>query len=280
MAAFGTTHAGLRTLGYLTLDAAPADTIDAAAAAGFASVGIRISGRRPGDPYPAVIGHAAAIADLRRRAADGGVRISNVSSFHFHPELTDDDLARVMDTVMELGCDRVVANSYHADESVFVDKIARYAERGRPAGVRIAIEFMRYSAIKTPAHAKRLIERIGDPGVGILVDALHLARAGGTPRDVRGLDPATIQFAQLCDARALRDSPSEDALREEARNGRLYPGDGDLPLRELLAALPPGTEIEYEVPRRDLGFLTVRERARVAYSVFHTFLGAAPAAAA
>lgn len=280
MPAPGAPPAGLRTLGYLTLDAGPAETIDAAAAAGFTSVGIRISGRRLGDPYPAVIGQAGAIADLRRRATDAGIRISNVSSFHFHPDLGDDDLARVMDTVMALGCDMVVANSYHADESAFVDKLARYAERGRPAGVRVAIEFMRYSAIKTIAQAKRLIGRIGDPRVGILVDALHLARSGGTPEDVRGLDPATILFAQLCDARALREAPSEDALREEARNGRMYPGDGDLPLRDLLAALPPGTEIEYEVPRRDLGFLSVRERARVAYSVFHTFLGAAPAAAA
>lgn len=271
---------GIRTLGYLTLDAAPADTIDAAAAAGFSSVGIRITGRRRSDPYTQVIGNRAAIADLKKRAADQGVAISNISAFHFYPDVSVDDLKRVMDTILELGSTIVVANSYDPDEGAYVDKLARYCEFGRAGNVRVAVEFMKYSTVRSIHDAKRVIERAGAPNLGYLVDPLHLARSGGTPADVRAVDPARIVFVQLCDARMPRHEPTTDELRHEARTGRLYPGDGELPLREFLAALPAGTEIEYEVPRQDLGALTLAERARVAYSVFNTYLGTPVAAAA
>lgn len=263
-----------RTLGYLTLDAPPADTIDAAANAGFSSVGIRITGRRIADDYVPVIGNRAAIADLRKRAADQGVTVSNVSAYHFFPDVSVDDLKRVMDTVVELGSTMVVANSYDPDQAAYVDKLAQYCEHGREAGVRVAVEFMKYSAVRSLEEARTVVERVGAPNIGLLVDPLHLARSGGTPADVRGVDPGRIFFAQLCDGRALRAEPTVAQLRDEARTGRLYPGDGDLPLREFLAALPAGTEIEYEVPRKDLAALTLAERARVAYSVMNAYLDA------
>ena len=271
---------GIRTLGYLTLDAPPADTIDAAAAAGWSSVGIRITGRRRADPYAQVIGNRAAIADLKKRAADQGLLLSNISAYHFYPDVSLDDLARVMDTVIDLGSKIVVANSYDPDEGAYVEKLRRYCEHGRAAGVRVAVEFMKYSAVRSIHDAKRVIERVGAPNLGYLIDPLHLARSGGTPADVRAADPARIVFVQLCDARLPRREPTTDELRHEARTGRLFPGDGELPLPEFIAALPPGTEIEYEVPRQDLAALTLAERARVAYSVCNAYLDAPAVAAA
>lgn len=269
---------GLRTLGYLTLDAPPADTIDAAGTAGFASVGIRISGRWRDDPWTPVIGNRKAIADLRTRAADQGVRLSNISSYHIYPHVTVDDLARVMETSAELGAGTVVTNGYDPDLDVYVEKLQRYCELGNAAGVRVGIEFMKYSEVRTIHDARRVVERVGAANLGIVVDALHLTRSGGTPADVRTVDARLIAFAQLCDARTPRHAPTTDELRREARTERLYPGDGDLPLREFLAAFPPGTEIEYEVPRQNLGSLTLAQRARVAYSAFEWFMDSGSAA--
>ena len=263
---------GTRTLGYLTLDADPLGTIDAAAAAGFRSVGVRITGRRVADPYTEVVGNRSMISAIRRRIADTGLHLSNISAYHLWPDVSVDDVKRVIETVMELGSTILVANSYDPDERAYVDKVRRYCELGAPGNVRIAVEFMRYSAVKTIHDAARVVKAVGHPNVGILVDSLHLARSGGTPADVRALDAKSIVFAQLCDAKAVPGTPSEDALKHEARTGRLYPGDGVLPLRDFVEALPKGIELEYEVPRPDLGALTLAEKARVAYSVFHTFL--------
>lgn len=269
---------GTRTLGYLTLDAPPADTIDAAAAAGFASVGIRISGRWRDDPWTPVLGRPAVIADLKRRAADQGVKLSTISSYFIYPHVTMDDLARAMETAGELGAATVVTNGYDPDLGTYAEKLARYCELGRAAGVRVGIEFMKYSEVRTIHAARSVVERVGATNLGIVVDALHLIRSGGTPADIRTIDARLIAIAQLCDARALHHDPTADELRHEARTERLFPGDGELPLREFLAAFAPDTEIEYEVPRQNLGALTLAQRARVAYSAFNWFMDSASAA--
>jgi len=266
-----------RTLGYLTLDTGPAETIMAAASAGFDSVGIRITGRRIADPFTPVIGQATAIRDLRQRLDDTGITLSNISAYHFYPDVGHDDLERVMDTVMELGARIVVVNSYDPDEARFIDALAPYCAQAAAGSVRVAIEFMRYSAVKTLTDALRIVTSVGAANLGLLIDPLHLARSGGSPADLAAVDPAKLVFAQLCDAKRIDGDVSESDLRLEARSGRLYPGDGALPLRAFIDALPSHLEIEYEVPRQDLGWLTLDERARVAFSVFTTFLDGPPA---
>ena len=42
----------------------------------------------------------------------------------------------------------------------------------------------------------------------------------------------------------------------------------------LVFKVAAGTEIEYEVPRHDLGCLTLAERAKIAHSVFNSYLDA------
>src|SRR5207249_1674731 len=104
---------------------------------------------------------------------------------------------------------------------------------------------------RTLADAVRVVDRAGRPEGAVLVDALHLQRSGGTPADVAALAPQRLPYCQLCDAPAepvwsggaqvLTEAPA-DALAvalTEARTGRLMPGDGELPLRDLVDALPP-----------------------------------------
>ena len=264
----------IRSLGYLTLDCGPLETIDAAAAAGFRSVGIRITGRRIADPFTPVLGHPAVVRQIRQRLDDTGIRLSNVSAYHFFPDVTNTHLQQVMDTVAELGADIVVANSYDPTESAFIDKLGSYCGMARAHGIKVAVEFMRYSAVKTLFDTSRIIGKVSTDNLGMLVDALHLDRSGGTPADVAAVDPRHIVFAQLCDAKAMAGPMTETELRHEARTGRLFPGDGSLPLGAFLNALPPGIEIEYEVPRPDLGQLNHTERAKVALSVFEHYMHA------
>ena len=97
---------------------------------------------------------------------------------------------------------------------------------------------------------------------GVLIDALHYARTGATAADLAALDPRMLGYVQLCDAPAK--SPPADRLRTEAREDRLFPGEGDLPLAELLAELPAATAISVEAPHRLHAGLAPTERARLA----------------
>jgi len=65
---------------------------------------------------------------------------------------------------------------------------------------------------------------------------------------------------QLCDA--PWQAPPPELIIHEAREGRLAPGQGQLPLAELLAALPEHVEFSVEMPAPRLA---VDERLRLAY---------------
>ncbi len=106
-----------------------------------------------------------------------------------------------------------------------------------------------FSCCPTLADAVSLVEQVGGSGTAcVLVDPLHHERAGGRPDEVDGLPLDLVPYIQLCDIRPAGASVDAATARAEAVHGRLLPGAGDLPLRDLLAHLHPGTGISVESP--------------------------------
>jgi hypothetical protein len=83
---------------------------------------------------------------------------------------------------------------------------------------------------------------------------------------------ATPSVGIICDAVAAIPSESADLIRE-ARTGRLLPGEGALPLRDLVAALPPTIPLSIEAPVRASAGLPALERAQRAYRSMRALLG-------
>ena len=102
------------------------------------------------------------------------------------------------------------------------------------------------------------------------IDALHLARSGGSPAAVAALPPERIAYMQLCDG-PVEAPPLEDLARE-ARNDRLSPGEGQLWLDEVLDALPDGIPISVEVPRSIDASRSAKERAVLAGDAARRYL--------
>lgn len=111
-----------------------------------------------------------------------------------------------------------------------------------------------------------MVARSKRTNTSVVVDALHFSRSGGWPAHVGQVDPALFRYAQICDASAEMPGPTDTPnLIREARTGRLLPGEGVLPLRELVAALPAGIPLAIEAPSRATADLPALERARRAY---------------
>jgi sugar phosphate isomerase/epimerase len=138
------------------------------------------------------------------------------------------------------------------------------------AGLKVALEFMRFRSVRTILAAADLVRRAARPNVGVLVDALHLDRSAGTAAEVAALSPGMIALAQLCDAPAV--SPAEASLPAEARTSRLHPGQGGLQLGALLDALPAELPLSIEVPNASYAGLTAADRARTAGAAARRFL--------
>ncbi len=236
------------TLAHLTLMQPPRVMIESAAGAGFDAAGVRICPRRPGDDYFVnLLGDRQEARNLRSLAADRGIGVSNVSAYQVYPDVTLDHLLPGVEITAELGCDCIVVNCFDGNQTRFDHLLAAYAEHAAQHGIRLALEFMPYSEIKSLNAALATISRVDARNVRLLLDALHLDRSGGTAENVSQLCEAHIAFAQVCDAQKLPADSSDKGLMWEARKARLPLGQGALNIKKFVSALPRDVEIEYEV---------------------------------
>lgn len=259
------------SLAQLTIDDAdPFVLIEAAAKAGFDSVGLRVISA-PGAPArPSVAGNPGLIARVSECLAENSVTVLQVNSFWITPETTAADFPPVLEAGARLGAESVLVVIGDPDLERAAARFAACCAAAEPLGIGVALEFQSYSPVRTVAHALRMIETSGYGNAGLVVDALHLARSGGRPADLAAVPPERLLFVQLCDAPAR--TPPTEALRREARRARLYPGDGELPLFELMDALPSGVPLDVEAPCESSAHLSAAEQARLASEATRRFL--------
>ncbi len=118
-------------------------------------------------------------------------------------------------------------------EAEVAERVGALADRAARLDVRVALEFMPWTAVPDLATARRVVSRAARHNLGLLVDVWHLHRTGGTAHDLRDLAPGELFGVQVADAGA---EPCPD-LRWEALYRRRLPGDGVIDLASLLAAL-------------------------------------------
>lgn len=228
-------------LEHLTLlEVSPPDLVTVAAHAGFDAVGLRIAPATDGErPWPMTPG-SAMLTETAARCADTGITVLDVEAVRIGPWHTD--FAPFLDAAAFLGARYVNAICCGEDLARLTDEFARLADEARPYGLRPVVEFMAYRRVRTLAEA---ITVAGGSGGGILIDALHVQRCGVSLDALRGVDPGLVSYVQLCDAPLA--APADQVA--EARTARLLPGEGELPLTGLLAALPDGVPVAVEAPQ-------------------------------
>lgn len=248
-------------LGWLNCpEVAAPDLIAVAADAGFDGVGLRITGRKPGDGLPSIVGESRLLASIRTRAADRGVAIHNVSAYHVYPQITQRELEPVLDATAALGASLLLVACYDADHVRFAGKMAAIGDAAAARGIRLFLEFVPFSECRTLAQAVAIVAAVGKPNFGMIVDPLHLARSGGGPGDLAAIPRERLFFVQLCDA--PKTTPAGVGLPAEARGMRLAPGDGALPLARLYDLVPDDIDVECEFPTQANLALPPLERAR------------------
>ena len=224
------------------LGAPPEEQIRAAAAAGFDGCGLRL------DPATC---DAAAVARLVGVARREGVRTLDIEVVRLTTPEPTPDQRRLVAIGADLGARWVLTVSEVTDPDDRRRGIEIIADVAQRNGMRVALEFMGFTAVPNLAAALRLWSVIGAP-VGVLVDALHLHRTGGTAAEVAMMPSGSLAYLQLCD---VGPGPAPDgpaALAAEARHHRLMPGDGAIDLATLVASVPQGTAMTVEVQNDDL----------------------------
>lgn len=179
---------------------------------------------------------------------DTGLTVLDVEVVRLRPRTDVRAAEPLLEAGAELGALFLLTTVEDPDPPSRAESLGALCGLAASYGLRCMVEPMVFSAVKTPAEALRLLADAGAPSAGLLVDTLHLVRAGGSPADLAGVDPALMPYLQLSDAAAGGAAPSREAAVREAAGHRLAPGDGVLPLAEIVRTTQPGTPLSLEVP--------------------------------
>lgn len=221
------------------LDATPHELVSAAAAAGFAAIGVR--------PPAELLRDHRALVELRRRLDDAGLEVHEVEVVRIGS--TDDDTSALVEAAVVLRATAVLVVSDLPDQAASLDRLAEVAEMCRDAGTVAALEYMAWTTPSTPEVA---VEMASQVDATVVVDVLHHVRVGADKHALALVAKSgRLGWLQLCDA-AEAAPIGRDALIREARHERLVPGTGSLPLDALLAAVPPATLVSVEVQSDEL----------------------------
>ena len=111
-----------------------------------------------------------------------------------------------------------------------VEQIARIGERHH---VHFQLEVIAWAPIRSLSQGLALIERVGRPNIGMVIDFWHLwAGENTTPDEVAKLNQSTILGVHFCDGKPI---PKDGPWAEGALRGCL-PGEGDIPLKDWVDA--------------------------------------------
>jgi sugar phosphate isomerase/epimerase len=213
------------------LDVGPADAVDVAADAGFTSVGIWFD--------PAAWSDATG-NEVRTRAAGRGIHVLDIEPIMLVPagSSSSDHGEAIVEAAMRIGASNILVASRDTDDARVADRLCELSSRLNGTDIRLVLEFLPILGVRTLPQALSIVNAADDPRLGVLVDSLHLARAGHLPADLEAVDPRLLPYLQLCDAPPTAADNTTSGLTHEALHGRLLPGQGALPLGELLAMVP------------------------------------------
>lgn len=229
----------------------PVEFVHLAADLGCHSISMKAKGGGgPYNPWGHEVYSFLDDASLRRRMIsalnDRGVSLSLAEGFVVVPGagLLDDPAS--LDLMAELGATRFNAVTMDPDLDRSFDEFAAFAEAVAERGMECTMEFAKSLTISDLDTALDAVRHVGRPDFRLLIDTMHVVRSGTTAADLAALDPSLIGYVQLCDSTRRQRG---EVYRDDSSD-RSVPGEGELPLVELLLALPAGLPIGVEVPMR------------------------------
>jgi len=226
----------------------PVAFINLAADLGCANISILpvpISPNPHGYPPFDVLGDPGLRREMKAAMRDRGVAIALAEGFGVVPDVEARDRLADLDAVAELGARQVSLGIRDPDLARAYDQLALLAEMAAERGMTSTTEFAPTLTIKSLAMALDAVRYVGRRDYRLTIDAMHLIRSGSTVEDLAALDPDVIGYFQICDVPLVSEF---DSYGEEARTERRIPGDGELPLLDLLRVVPADRIVGLEIP--------------------------------
>ena len=187
------------------------------------------------------------LADVKRALDDYRLPVTTVIALHGWLDSTGaehqealEEAKRRMAQAAAVGSTYSVASPPRgvADLQLGGQNYRELLELGREVGVKPAMEFLGFvDGINQVKHAWEVMEVADHPDSTIVLDPFHIFRGGGETDDMRGVPADKIAVFHF------NDAPASPPRAEQTDADRVYPGDGILDLKGMIAILK---EVDYQ----------------------------------
>jgi len=182
------------------------------------------------------------LEDIRKALDDAGLERPDLIHFPRWMEASEEDWpAKLEEAKMKMAqgaaidAGRIVAGPAWTDPIDFDLAAERYTaimELGGSMGCLPALEYLSITpAMKTLSVLLEVVKRADHPQTKFVLDAFHIWNGGGAVSDIEMVSPDQIQIFHI------NDAPQGGQPLTLADPDRVMPGDGIIPLGEMLATL-------------------------------------------
>jgi sugar phosphate isomerase/epimerase len=250
----------------------PPELVDVAAAGGYRYVGLRLTPVAPNETVFPLATNSLLMRETKARLADTGVEVLDIELARMGPNAEPKKFQRILDAGAELGARHVIGQLPDPNRERKIERFAALCDLAKATGLTVELEFPSWTETPDLTEATRVLRAVNRSNAGILIDVLHFARSRSSIDELRKLPRQWFRFAHVCDA-AAEIPATEEGLIRTARVERLFPGEGGIDVRGILAALPPDIPYTLEIPRATLASLVGdKECARLALLAARRYL--------
>lgn len=226
--------------GATTIKATLPEDIQAASVAGFKELEIWAAKM---DAYL----ETNSVKELKALFDKAGVRPASINSIEFITFRPPDEYREIKLRCQELcrlaramSCDKMVVVPSPTPEGVGWEEIKHESARvlkelseiATSYEIKLAFEFLGFGwcSVRTLSQCWEIVRSTDRPNVGLVIDTCHFYAGGSNLRAIRQVDPNKILIVHINDVEERPLDTIEDAHR-------LLPGEGVIPLDDILAAL-------------------------------------------
>ncbi|AGS22088.1 sugar phosphate isomerase/epimerase family protein [Rhizobium etli] len=224
----------------------PVEFAKAAARAGFSRIGLRLHPAFPGAPYYELPVGGPAAGELKFVLAGEGVEVFDIEFLVIDPSFDASSMEATVAAAANIGARRLSVCGDDPDQSRLVSNFSDLCGLADRYGLAVDVENMGWRVTRTFQDSVSIVKSSGARNAGALVDGVHFFRNGGTLATL-ATEIRWVKHVQLCDVAGPAPVTTEEMIAE-ARGGRFAPGEGELPLKELIAAFDGCAAISVEVP--------------------------------
>ncbi len=226
------------SLAHLTANlCSPQQLVEIAAGAGYDYVSFRLTPVTKTEKIHPLIHNRNLMKETLERLGDSKLDVLDVELVRMDPESGPEKYGDFLDAAAELGARAVICQLPDPEQERATEQFARLCDLALPYNLGIALEFVSWTYTPDLGAARNIIEKANRPNGGLLIDTLHFDRSGSSLEDLEKIPGSWFQFVHLCDA-AVSAAASRSASIFTARQNRLFPGDGELKLAEILSRVP------------------------------------------